>query len=352
VNIVDSPRLGSLAHGRDNNFQFLRFVAAGVVVFFHCFALTDHWTDEPLWRLTSDWNFGALGVQIFFVISGFLVTMSWETRARLAPFVVARALRIYPGLIAATVFTLVVAGLSSPLAWSSFLSERQTIDFTWRAASGWDLRYELPGAFAANPFPRAVNGSLYTLPIELRLYIGVAIAGVIGLIARRGLFAAAIAAGIVATIVWPQWLPLAPNDEGVRRVALLFALGALAWRFRDFVPISLLAGAVAIALILASPWGIGRGILFAPLFVYAVLVLAYHPRLQWRGFNRAGDYSYGIYVYAFPIQQTLVERIPGIGPYPLFAAAMPLVVLVAIASWHGIEKPALGLKSPFESSRP
>jgi peptidoglycan/LPS O-acetylase OafA/YrhL len=345
------PMLDALAHGRANNCQLLRIAAASAVIFFHCFALTNHWTDEPLWRMLGDWNFGALGVQIFFVISGFLVTMSWQRRAHLPPFAAARALRIYPALVMATIFTVIMAGLSSPIAWTAFLADPQTIDFAWRAASGWDLRYELPGAFAANPFPRGVNGSLYTLPIELRLYVGVALAGVLGLVTRRWLFAAAIVGAIGATILWPQWFPFTPNDDTVRRAALLFALGALAWVFRDCIPVSLPLGLLAVAAVLVNPAGVGRGALFGPLFTYAILVVAYHPRLQWPAFNRVGDYSYGIYVYSFPIQQTLVERASGLlAPWALFAATMPLVLAMAALSWHGLEKPALGLKSRFRNA--
>ena len=271
-------RLETLATGRANNFQLLRFAAASAVVWFHCYALTNRWTEEPLWRMTGEWNLGplgvwkfgewnlgALGVQVFFVISGFLVTTSWRERARLLPFLAARALRIYPALILATLFTLLLAKLSSPLPWGEFLVHPQTIDFTWRSATAWDLRYELPGAFAANPFPRAVNGSLWTLPVELRLYLFIALAGVIGLIARRTLLAAAIAVVIAATIVWPDWLPLQPKEDGVRHAALLFAVGALAAVYRDRIPVSLAVAIVAIVVALANPMAGLRGFVFAPL---------------------------------------------------------------------------------------
>ncbi|MEP6679645.1 MAG: acyltransferase family protein, partial [Betaproteobacteria bacterium] len=98
-------RLGDYTGGRDNNVQLLRFLAATAVILFHCYALTDRWTDEPLWKLAPELNFGALGVKLFFVLSGFLVTQSWVSRQRLDRFVVARALRIYPALVAATVWT-------------------------------------------------------------------------------------------------------------------------------------------------------------------------------------------------------------------------------------------------------
>ena len=110
--MIAAPRLSDLAHGRDNNFQLIRLVAAAFVVVFHSFALTGRWTHEPLWRLAPELNFGALGVKIFFVISGFLVTQSWLARRAAAPFVVARALRIYPALVAATLLTIVLAGSS------------------------------------------------------------------------------------------------------------------------------------------------------------------------------------------------------------------------------------------------
>ena len=77
-----APRLGTLVAGRDNNVQLLRLCAAAAVLLFHCYALTDHWTDEPVWRLAPDLNLGALGVETFFFISGFLVTQRWLSRAR------------------------------------------------------------------------------------------------------------------------------------------------------------------------------------------------------------------------------------------------------------------------------
>ena len=87
--------------------------------------------------------------------------------------------------------------------------------------------------------------------------------------------------------------------------------------------------------------------MFAPLLTYAVLVAAYHPNLRWRLPNRAGDYSYGLYVYAFPIQQTIVQRAGNLEPLTLFAYAFPVTLVMAMLSWHALERPALGLKSHF-----
>ena len=185
-------RLGDLTGGRDNNILLLRFVAALAVILFHCYALTGRWTDEPLWKAAPELNLGAIGVKMFFVISGFLVTQSWITRQRLDQFVVARVLRIYPALVAATLWTIALAALSSYLPATAFFTHPQTGDYFWRTALAVDTREGLPGAFAGNPFPHAVNGSLWTLPIELRLYLALALAGVVGLVTRRALWLLAV----------------------------------------------------------------------------------------------------------------------------------------------------------------
>jgi peptidoglycan/LPS O-acetylase OafA/YrhL len=340
-------RLAARSHGRDNNFQLIRLLAATSVVLFHSYALTNHWTDEPLWRRVPELNLGALGVACFFVISGFLVTQSWLARERVVPFVAARALRIYPALAGAVALTLVLAWMSGTLSLVGFLTDPQTLDYVAHVTPAWDMRHQLPGAFPGNPIPHDVNGSLWTLPVELRLYVAVLVAGVIGLLARRLAWFAVLWL-LLAWWLWhPAGLPPPPFDKVTGDLVLLFALGSLAFVWRKAIPVSLAIAAAALLLVIVNPADLARGVLFAPLLAYSVLVAAYHPRLVWPAFNRVGDYSYGVYVYSFPIQQTLVQRIPGIEPAPLFALAIALTLVVAALSWHFLEQPALGLKSRF-----
>ena len=181
----------------------------------------------------------------------------------------------------------------------------------------------------------------------LAFVISSALAGMAGLLARADRCAAALAA-LIALFAWkPEWLPLEPNNASVRDLALLFGLGAVAYVARDRLPLSLTAFAVGVALFIVNPWGLGRGLAFTLTIAYGVLVLAYHPRIQWRAYNRVGDYSYGVYVYAFPIQQTIVARVPGLTPIELFAASFAVTLALAAVSWHALERPALALKAKF-----
>jgi peptidoglycan/LPS O-acetylase OafA/YrhL len=347
--------ISAAAEGRDNNFTVLRFLAATAVIWFHSFALTLRAQEEPLHLVLSRVaDLGVLGVLAFFVISGFLVTRSFDKRDSALRFAWARALRIYPGLIVATVFTIVVGALCSTVSFPEFMTSSETSSYLWHTAGGWDVRHDLPGTFKSNPYPHSVNGSLWTLPMELRMYAGCFLAGLLTLLRRRWLFNLAFATS-VAFFAWqPDTFPVNPGLWVARQLGLGFSIGAFAWVNRTWIALSLPAIALAIAGAVTLPGWPWLVFTFVPLFAYGVLGIALHPRLVWHRASRAPDYSYGLYIYAFPIQQLILTRWPALHPVALFAVAFAPVLIVAALSWHFIERPALRLKSrvPFAFASP
>jgi peptidoglycan/LPS O-acetylase OafA/YrhL len=335
-----------LARERNNNFNLLRFLAAAAVIFWHSYALTGHAAEEPLLKWSGGAiDFGLLGVTVFFIISGFLVSKSFVERRAVGAFAAARVLRIYPALVAATLFSVVLAGALSTLSWPDFLADPETVRFATRNSLGWQTKYFLPGAFLDNPYPRAVNGSLWSVPVELSMYVACAIAGVLTLLYRRMWFNLVFVAGFVIFSARPAWFILHASVRDARQLALAFAVGALAWVNRDVIPLSPWTAAAALLLLALNPGHLLGAPFALVLLAYALLTFALHPTLRFAAFNRIGDYSYGLYVYAFPIQQAMMSFKPRLGPFGLFATAFTATLLVAMASWHGMEKPALGLKS-------
>jgi peptidoglycan/LPS O-acetylase OafA/YrhL len=131
-----------------------------------------------------------------------------------------------------------------------------------------------------------------------------------------------------------------------------FVFGAWLHVCRHRVPVSLPLAAAVLVLIVLLADARHFTALYYPGIAYVALVLAYHPRLRWGGYLRVGDYSYGTYVLAFPVQQFIIWRF-GITQPPLaFALTLVVTVALAIVSWHVVEKPALGLKSRLTAWRP
>jgi len=348
-----APRLADVADGRDNNVLAIRHLAAAAVILFHSYALTDRWSEEPLWAHAAPINLAIVGVGAFFVLSGVLVTQSWIARPTLRAFLPARVLRIYPALVAATAVTILLAGASVDVTWREWLSSADTWRYLLRTATAVGGIETLPGAFAANPFPNAVNGSLWTLPVEVRLYLVVAFAGLAGLLVRPRAWLAAAAALVALALGWPEGVPLDPNTEGARLAAFLFLLGSLACAWRHRLPLSLPVAAALLAAIAVDAGGAMRGGPgFALALAYLVLVAGWHPALRLSRLARAPDWSYGLYVYAFPIQQAIVRLDTGIAPLSLFAFSMVTTLVAAGLSWRFLEAPALRLKSRFRPREP
>lgn len=338
--------LAACVGNRDNNFNLLRMIAATLVLFSHAFALSSgDIGDEPL-RETLGLTWGVIAVDLFFVSSGFLVTGSLLARGSIAGFARARALRIYPGLAVSVLLTVFALGaLATTLPLPAYLSDAQTLEFLLRNLSlVTGIAHALPGVFEGNPMRALVNSSLWTLPYEIGMYA--ALAGLWLLAgrspARLARLMALIAVLAIATQIGSHFLW---RDSSLLRLGAMFMTGACCHLLRSRITLSVPHGAACLLLLAAS---CARREAFFVVYTltlpYLVLCLAYLPRGALRRYNRVGDYSYGIYIYAFPVQQALAWGMPGIGSATMLALSAVLTALAAALSWHLVESRALRLK--------
>lgn len=164
---------------RFNNFDFLRIAAAFLVLISHQYALNG--LPEPS---VFNMSLGTFGVLIFFSISGFLVSQSWRQDPHVGRFLVKRFLRIWPGLAVVTLIAAFVLGpMVSSLEWRAYFLQPELLDFL-RNLKVVTIRYVLPGVFEENIHPKAVNGSLWTIPLEVRCYFVLLFIGMIGLMKK------------------------------------------------------------------------------------------------------------------------------------------------------------------------
>jgi peptidoglycan/LPS O-acetylase OafA/YrhL len=165
-------RLSALSHGRDNNFNLIRILAAFAVLITHGFALSiGTGNAEPL-RKSLGVTLGTIAVDVFFITSGFLITSSLMNRKHIIYFCWARFLRIFPALWLMLIIT--VCGIGSMLT-TVHLHEYIFNNITYRYVAYCSTLFKgvvfnLPGLFHGNPYGNAVNGSLWTLPYEVKMY--------------------------------------------------------------------------------------------------------------------------------------------------------------------------------------
>ena len=362
----------ALRQGRGaNNFDLLRLVGATLVIVAHSIELTIL-RRGPLTVMGE--AVGEIGVVIFFAISGLLVARSWAYDPKPLSFAMKRALRLMPALVVSLLLTALVLGpLTTTLPLRQYLEDPVTKLYVLSNAT-FQTWVELPGVFTETPFRYVVNQPLWTLPVELKAYCVVLVLGLVGVLGLSGrrrllmpvvaIFFALLAVDsvrnaiplgnrIVATIAdiqAPQQL-VATAQAGVYnelpRLMAAFAIGASLFALARWVPLRWsIAGALALAWTVAAAIG---GTDVVPLATalalpYIVVLLAYRTSHLVRLPRRLGDYSYGLYIFAFPVQQAVVLWLKPSSGLITFAVATPIVLALAVLSWHFVEAPALTLK--------
>lgn len=337
---------------RSNAIGFLRLFFAAAVVWSHAYYLGG-FGEDPIARTTHGaLTAGLLSVGGFFVLSGFLITRSFERVDGIGRFLWHRVLRIFPAfwvclfLVAFVVAPLLYAGQHG--TFSGFFSQMQSPGaYVVKNALLKINQLSVAGPFPSLPFPRGINGSLWTLEYEFLCYLGIAGFGVAGTLRRKPeLLIAACLTFLVVSAAFSAVRGMHPTPYGAQVLYLyvFFAIGACAYLFRSSIPMRWeLAALSVVALVAALPtraYGLVTPISISYITFFAAM------KFPIRSFDRRADLSYGVYIYAFPIQQLLaMYHFNGLGLLPYFAAALALVCPLAALSWFFIERPSLALKN-------
>jgi peptidoglycan/LPS O-acetylase OafA/YrhL len=343
--------LSGATNGRENNFNLIRIVAALAVLVSHSYQVARGRNTPDMLGATLGMSLGEIAVDVFFITSGFLVTSSLVSRQNTAEFLWARFLRIFPGLWVMLLFAVFLLGPAfSSLPTADYFAAKSIYGYLAKCGTLIaGVGYELPGVFDGNPLPHAVNGSLWTMPYELKMYLLLAIVWLALWIAkdnRRKLFNSVIVtlatASAVFVIADHFWLHA---SRQFAHFFYVFFIGAGAFILRDRVALSWPTfSAFAIALAASALNKDVFFVVYTCLLPYLVLFLAYAPSGLVLAYNKLGDYSYGVYIYAFPVQQAIAATAPGISVLQLVATAAAVTLLFAVASWHLVESHALALK--------
>jgi peptidoglycan/LPS O-acetylase OafA/YrhL len=334
---------------RDNNFDALRLLAAVSVMFSHAFLIAEGTQrHEPLIVLTRNQSIlGLCGVFVFFAISGFLVTQSFEQTVDPLRFLAKRALRIFPGLFVALLLSaFVLAPIVSTLKPGAYFASAVPYQYVLGNTLLSQRVHELPGVrFVVNPVGFEINGSMWTLRWEFMMYLMVLALGVLRLLwlpVMLGLLALGIACLEFAAL---------ERLGGWGWLLGFFAAGMILYRLRATRIFDGRVALIAVAgLILSVP--LRQFIPLFPLFgCYLALWLALHRRFPVIPAARFGDLSYGLYIYGWPVEAASVWLLRGRAAWwQVFLLALPTTAVLAFLSWHVVERPALSFKPSFKST--
>ncbi len=330
---------------RHNNFDFLRFLFASLVIITHAYALLGQIEQDPFNRVSGR-VLSEIAVCGFFVISGFLIHQSLERSRSLRSFLYKRLVRVFPGLAAVLLLCVLVLGpWLSTLSPMAYFTDLHTWKYLLCNILLLPLQSDLPGLFSHNAVT-AVNGSLWTLRYEVAFYLLICFFFHTPLRLKKMLFPLLFVLLLVAhmlvrtdTVALPA--SLRNHVYFFTSLGTYFSAGMTLSLFTD----RLLAYKKGLFLLSAAVFTLSSLVWQQELFIFSVLsfpvlvIMAgylYVPALHFSKYT--GDISYGTYIYAFPLQQALIVLLPALSPGSLMLPSLLVSWLFGLLSWHGVEK--------------
>lgn len=332
-----------------NNFGFLRLVAALAVIVSHDFGFLDR--KDPLQLMTGELSLGTLGVYVFFLISGFLITKSWLRNPNLKIYITNRILRIFPGLIAVVLFIVFIIGpVFSTLTISDYFLSADTYKYFWNI-SLIKLNYYLPGVFIYNGKQHVINAPLWTLVFEFLMYIITAFFGLCGFLDKKSKWFYVFLTVyfffvVISFIKIPSELFLFKiHVKSFADFYLYFFSGALVFLFYENIYLKAWHIIPLFAIYLFSINTNLFTLATLLLTTHTVFYIAFYTRQLGKIITDRGDFSYGLYLYGYVIQNITHGYITDTQNV---IASITLSILItipfAVISWYCIESQALKLK--------
>jgi peptidoglycan/LPS O-acetylase OafA/YrhL len=340
--------LSDILERGNNNFDLVRLLAAALVIISHSFSIVYGTAGaEPLASISA-YTLGQHSVNVFFILSGLLVSASLDRSQGIASFAIARVLRVFPGLI---VCVLVVAAIVGPVVTTldvaSYFSSPKVPNYVLTTLSLTTALAPLPGVFEALPMAGQVNLPLWSLKYEILSYAILTMIAALGVWRRSGLFWSFFVVLLVTHLVVESGHSRVEQHVTVDqalRFLLCFFLGATAYRMRHVLRLTAIGALCAVLMLVLTRQTAFEETVSYVAIGYLTLCFAALPVGRIRGLCSRADISYGLYIYGWPAAQTVLFLVPGIEPVALAAASLAVAAIFAAASWFLIERPALRLK--------
>lgn len=327
-----------------NNLNLVRLLAAMAVIYGHSFGLIPNPAGlDIIYHITgvyaAEW-----GVKTFFFLSGLLVVNSILSDRNVYSYMIKRVMRIWPALIFVVIGTVFIIGpINTQLPLNEYFSNTD-LYFYIKSILTFDIfgknNIGLPGIFEHNPFPVAVNAPLWTISIEVFAYVVILALYLIGAFNQR--FALIVFLVFLVDSLLPErlifwWMPR--DDFNLGAIPFCFALGGLLAVCKDQVRIdfSVVFGFVVLALLF-------RGGEYHKYLVYTTMFMLYFSALPVIvRLPKIPDISYGVYLWGWPVQQTMVNFFPTMNYWGNLLVTYVTVCVLALISWFLVEKPSIRL---------
>lgn len=286
-----------------------------------------------------------MAVDSFFILSGFLIVNSWHSRPHTFTFLSSRILRIYPGFITAS---LVCAFIVGPLYGAPDYYQK----FDWKTFFFNLIQLKLAGApvvFPGSPYP-VLNGAMWSIPYEFKCYLLVLFFGITALFKKEWAWPMLLIASTVVHIINRTSSTNIPLDIYFRCL-MTFSSGGCFYLYQRHIKWSNKYAWIALLLLVLSlPLKALAEPALCVFWGYAILYYAKNGKAL-LGFNRLPDMSYGIYLYAWPINKIILWHYPNANTAIAVIAVFALSIVCGAISWYCVEKPFMKLKKVFRKAQ-